>query len=120
MDSSDVVSTGGLAVSRFLSRVCVGADPDSYSGKRDATRYTEGAPMEVMLNPKRPSRISNVYMHNASEGGCAFWFKKKIESRSTVYIRACAEEGVDPWVKAHCTHCTVGIRGYLVGVAFEV
>lgn len=120
MSGDNSVSVDDAAVSVFLSRVCANAEPDSYSGKRDATRFTEGAAIEVMLDPKKPSRVSNVYLHNASDGGCAFWSKKKIAPRKAVRVRAYAEEGVDPWVKACVTHCTVGIRGFLVGVAFDV
>jgi len=120
MSGDHLVSEHGVAVSLFLSRVCANADPDSYSGKRDTTRFSEGVSLEVILDPKKPTRISNVYMHNASQGGCAFWAKKKIEPRTPVRLRAYTEEGEDPWIETSVTHCTVGIRGFMVGVAFDV
>ena len=120
MSSNNLVAADDVAVSLFLSRVCPDAGPDAYSGKRETKRFSEEMPLEVMLDPKKPTRISNVYMHNASVNGCAFWHKKKIAPRTTVRMRAYGDEGVDPWVTACVAHCTIGIRGFLVGVTFDV
>src|SRR3990172_3149701 len=95
-------------------------EADKYAGKRHSIRFAEGMSLEVTLNPDRPAASWRVYMHNVSSGGFAFWSKKTVLAWSTVFVREYTDDNSLDWVKARVTHCTVGIRGYLVGAAFEL
>jgi len=94
-------------------------DADAYAGKRHSIRFTEGMSLEVTLNPERPASSWGVYMHNVSDGGFAFWSKKEVRVRTSLFVREYTEDNSQGWMKAKITHCTFGIRGYLVGAAFE-
>ncbi len=91
---------------------------DSYDGKRDDIRVADGLQLEVRTNLAGPSAA--VSMQNVSEGGFAFWSKTKMAQRDTLFVRQFSEDNSRPWLPAQVTHCTVGIRGFLIGAAFNV
>jgi len=94
-------------------------EADGYAGKRQSTRFAEGMRLEVTLNPAQRSGAWGVYMHNVSDGGFAFWSRKEVPDRTTLFVREHTDDNSQGWLKARVTHCTVGIRGFLVGAAFE-
>ena len=94
-------------------------EADMYAGKRHWTRFAEGMRLDVTLNPAQPTASWGVYMHNVSDGGFAFWSKKEVPARTSLFVREYTDDNSQGWVKAKVTHCTVGIRGYLIGAAFE-
>ncbi len=94
-------------------------DADSYSGKRGATRISESLQLEVTKDPSKPGGTFATTMHNVSEGGCAFWFRKKLDRRTKLYIREFSPDNSRPWIDAFVTHCTQGIQGFLLGVSFD-
>ncbi len=106
-------------VARFVERTGGGGEPDSYSGKRQSTRFSEGVTLNVTPDPAMPSATMTVYMHNVSQGGFAFWSKRRMFPRTTVFVREYTGDDAQPWLRAHVTHCTVGIRGFLIGAAFD-
>ena len=106
-------------VARWMESAGQQGDADAYAGKRHFMRFTEGMPLEITLNPDRPAALWSVYMHNVSDGGFAFWSKKEVPARTSMFVREYTDDNSQGWVKAKVTHCTVGIRGYLVGAAFE-
>jgi hypothetical protein len=106
------------AVRQLLSNAESSGVHDTYAGKRHSIRFAEGMPLEVTDDPSKHSVPTAVTMHNASQGGCAFWLKRKMEIRSKMYLREFSADNSLPWLPAHVTHCTQGIRGFLVGVAF--
>ena len=93
--------------------------PDHYTGKRRWTRFTAGMPLEITTNPANPLATVYVTMQNVSEGGFAFWCKREIEQHTSMFVREFTDEGNREWVAAHVRHCTIGIRGYLIGAQFE-
>ncbi len=94
-------------------------DPDGYAGKRGSTRFAKSLQLEVTTDPENFPASRVAAMHNISTDGVAFWSKKDASRGSTLYVREfCSEEVPHPWLQAQVTHCTVGIRGYLIGVAF--
>jgi hypothetical protein len=93
---------------------------DLYAGKRHWTRFAEGMRLDVTLNPILASASWGVYMHNVCDGGFGFWSKKEVPRRASMFVREYTEDNSQGWVKARVTHCTVGIRGYLIGAAFEL
>jgi hypothetical protein len=74
--------------------------------------------LEITTDPARPAEWRTVYMHNVSLGGCAFWSKRKLPIRTAAWVREVADGEQTPWLAAEISHCTVGIRGFLIGVAF--
>jgi len=111
--------SGDDPIAHLVATAGASGEPDLYAGKRHATRFAEGVYLEVTTDPGKPVGQWGVYMHNVSGGGFAFWSKKEVPARSTVYVRECGDEGPGPWLHARVTHCTLGIRGYLIGAAFE-
>jgi len=113
-------STATSEIGRLIEAVRSGGDADAYAGKRHATRFAEGIVLELTTDPARPDRTQTVYMHNMSEGGFAFWSRHRIEMRTSIHVRELAEQpGARPWLPAQVTHCTVGIRGFLIGARFD-
>jgi len=106
-------------VARLLAAVRSQGSQDTYGGKRNDTRFSDGFLLEFTTDLKKPKLTAPTSLHNMSENGCAFWARKKVRPRTLVYLREPSEDGKNPWIQAHVTHCTVGIRGFLVGVKFE-
>jgi len=109
----------GEAIARMVAAAGEQGEPDQYAGKRQKTRYAEAMRLEITLDRSRPSAATSVYMHNVSEGGFAFWCRQKMTPRSMLHVRELSEDNSNPWLPARITHCTVGIRGFLVGAAFD-
>ena len=106
-------------IARLVATAGQAGEADMYAGKRHFTRFAEGMRLEVTLNPTQPSGSWGVYMHNVSDGGFAFWSKKEVPARTTLFVREYTDDSSQGWMKAKVTHCTVGIRGFLVGAAFN-
>lgn len=99
-----------------LVRSAAEGEADHYAGKRHDTRVCENVPLELTDDPAKKSAA--VTMHNISKTGCAFWIKRKLEIHATVYVREFTPDNSAKWIRGYVTHCTQGIRGFLVGVAF--
>jgi hypothetical protein len=93
--------------------------PDRYTGKRRRTRFAAGMRLEITTDPAIPSSSSHVVMQNVSEGGFAFWSKRALRQHAPLFVREFSRDGDGEWMPAQVRHCTVGIRGYLVGAEFE-
>ncbi len=59
-------------------------------------------------------------MHDISEGGVAFWSRRVFPIRRPIYVREYTPSKPGVWLAAEVTHCTLGIRGYLIGVQFAL
>jgi hypothetical protein len=120
MDTQAREKAGGHSgdVARFVVNAGQDGTPDSYSGKRKSTRFSEGVMLDVTTDPGRTSASLLVYMHNVSDGGFGFWSRKKVPARTVLFVREHSEEDDAPWVQAQVTHCTFGLRGFLVGASF--
>jgi hypothetical protein len=92
---------------------------DTYPGKRGATRISEGLQLEVTKDPSKSKGTFASTLHNVSESGCAFWFRQKLDRRTKMYLREFSPDNSLPWIDSFVTHCTQGIRGFLVGVSFR-
>ena len=93
--------------------------PDRYTGKRRWMRFTAGMRLEISTDTGIPSASMHVTMQNVSEGGFAFWSKREFRQNSPLFVREFSAEGDREWVPGQVRHCSVGIRGYLVGAEFE-
>jgi hypothetical protein len=105
-------------IRRLVSVAGAEGEPDTYSGKRASTRFAAGMRLDVTTDPAVPASAWPAAMHNISEGGFAFWSKTQLRSRSEIWVREFSADDHAPWIPAHVTHCTVGIKGYLIGAAF--
>ena len=94
-------------------------EDDGYAGKRHWTRYRAGMQLEVTTDPANPAATMSVVMEDASSGGCAFWSRRELGRRTAVYVRRFPADDESDWLPAVVHHCTVGIRGFLIGVSFE-
>ena len=92
---------------------------DVYAGKRRWRRYSTGMKLEAVFDRADTSDAFPVTMHNVSEIGLAFWAKREIEPGADVYLREFSDDDDRVWVGAHVTHCTSGIRGFLIGAQFH-
>ncbi len=88
---------------------------DVYAGKRHDTRYATGLRLEASLGEPNPLAALPVTMHNVSGAGMAFWIKREIDPGVNIYIREFSDEADAVWIGTHVTHCTSGIRGFLIG-----
>ena len=117
--NGDVPIAGDGQIARWVESASQQGEADGYAGKRHFIRFTEGMSLEVSLNPDRPTAPWVVYMHNVSDGGFSFWSKKQVRAHTTLFIREYTEDNSQGWLRGRVTHCTMGIRGFLVGAAFE-
>ena len=106
-------------IARLVSAAGEFGEPDTWAGKRKATRVTEGMQLEVTTNPGNPSATWAVSMQDVSETGVALWSKREIPLRSVIYLRQFSPGTEHRWIPACVKHSTVGIRGCLIGAEFE-
>jgi hypothetical protein len=106
-------------ISRLVSFASTEGVGDIYAGKRRWPRYSTGMQFEVAFDTSNPSDVFPVTMHNVSDTGLAFWSKTEVEPGADVYLREFTNDEDPTWVGAQVTHCTPGIRGYLIGAKFH-
>ena len=117
--SNSSSTSDALEIQRLVTSAKEQGVPDYYAGKRRWMRFTAGMRLEIATDPGVPSASVHVTMQNASEGGFAFWSKREIGQHTPLFVREFSNEGDREWVTAKVRHCTVGIRGYLIGGEFE-
>ncbi len=118
--TNDTPSTTGKGeISRLVATARDIGKPDHYTGKRSWLRYQTGMQLEVVTDPSDLSDIQAAIMHNVSGGGFSFWSRKRLLAGATIYLREFSGDESQEWARAAVCHCTVGIRGYLIGAAFE-
>jgi hypothetical protein len=110
--------TGSIEVRRLLEAAKAKGRPDHYEGKRKSKRYNAGLPCELTTDPAKDLPIF-VNLHNVSAGGFACWCKKYLSAHTRIFIREFAPDRPPAWIPARVSHCTAGIRGYLIGAFFE-
>jgi len=93
---------------------------DIYAGKRQRTRYRAGMPFEARTEPASESTAWFVKMHNISISGFACWSKKPVKEGSRMLVREFPDDKPKIWLPARVRHCSAGIRGYLIGAAFDL
>lgn len=117
----NTVQVGGKSEIRRLIRAAADAGtPDRYKGKRHCSRFANALMLEASQSPANPREIYGVTMHDISEGGIAFWSRRVFPIRTPIYVREYTPGKPGVWLAAQVTHCTLGIRGYLVGVRFAL
>ena len=92
---------------------------DDHAGNRAALRFAAGMQLDVTPDPGDSAGSWPVTMHNVSDGGFAFWSRRQLLKGDPIGVRKSSADNSAPWIPSHVTHCTVGIRGYLVGARFD-
>ncbi len=94
---------------------------DFYGGKRRHLRYRLFRPFDAeQVDAAEPETLA-AHLQDISTSGVSFWCKNEIEESATVRIREYDSDREDGgvWISARVTHSTPGIRGHLVGAAFD-
>lgn len=113
------VITDRCEIERLVTEAGVDGEPDAYTGQRASTRFAVGMRLDVTMDPALPASTWPVIMHNISDGGFAFWSKKQLRNSSEIWVREFSADNTAPWIPARVSHCTVGIKGYLIGAMFD-
>ncbi len=116
--SPDAEKRAGAGASRLIREARDRGEADGYSGKREWARWRAETPLEISTDPSDGSACWPVAMHNVSEGGISVWSKRQADLYRSIYIRALGDDESGRWIAARVTHCTCGIRGFLIGAEF--
>ncbi len=107
-------------IQRLVMTACQQGKPDKYTGKRRWMRFSAGMRLEITSDAScEASAPVHVIMQNVSEGGFAFWSKRELFEHTPLFVREFSTDQKHEWIAAHVRHCTVGIRGFLVGAEFD-
>ena len=117
--TTDALEIQKLEIQKLVTSAQEQGESDCYAGKRRWMRFRAGMRLEITTDPVDPSAFVHVTMQNVSDGGFAFWSKKEIPQYTPLFVREFSTEDDREWVAGKVRHCTVGIRGYLVGGEFE-
>jgi len=102
---------------QLLQRAKREGKKDVYSGNRIWTRYSISTLVRVCTDPAHSSDAWHVSLHNISGGGIGYWSTQEASVGSTIYI--CDTDDHTPiWLAAEVVHCSVGMRGHLIGAVF--
>jgi len=105
-------------IQRLVESAGQGGHADEFTGQRAATRFAVGMQLDVSTDVNAPDCTLPVTMHNVSDGGFAFWSKRQFRTGAEIFVREFSPDNAMPWVRAEVTHCTTGIKGYLIGAQF--
>lgn len=105
-------------VERLVKLARKEGEEDNYPGKRKATRISNGLSLELTDNPTHPSAINYVTMNDVSLSGLSFWSRQKASYASQIYIRFYVDDTPSQWIPALVKHCSVGLRGHVIGAEF--
>ena len=103
----------------LLTRAREQGEVDVFAGKRRWVRYNLGMIIEVSTDPTVSSASWRVTMHNISGGGVGVWSKRDVPAGSRIHVRDQVEDDKPVWLPGRVTHSTLGLRGHLIGVAFD-
>ena len=93
---------------------------DIYAGKRGGTRWAVNTPLEVAEFCAAPPEFGTpAILHNASDGGIAFWAKRGLALGDKIYVREHDSDEPGEWVAANVAHCTQGVGRFLIGVRLD-
>ncbi len=106
-------------ITRLVTSAREEGEGDDHAGHRTALRFAAGMQLDVTPDPGDSSRSWPVTMHNVSDSGFAFWSRRQLLKSDPIWVREFSADNSAPWIRAQVTHCTVGIRGYLVGAHFD-
>jgi hypothetical protein len=71
------------------------------------------------LDAVRADDVFPVSLENISGTGAGCWVRRELRAETGVYLREFTAGGPRPWIGARVAHCTPGVRGFYLGVAFD-
>lgn len=92
---------------------------DVFAGKRAYGRYNIGVSTELTTNPAEASASWSVVTHNVSGGGVGVWSRQRLAPGTPVHVRDTSNAHGADWLPGSVEHCSVGLRGYLLGISFD-
>ena len=92
---------------------------DRHVIKRSAKRISSVIRLETVTDIGDIEQSQSSILHIISYRGLASWSKNRLPTGSVVHIREYSDATPKPWLRVCVRHCTVGIRGFLIGAAFE-
>lgn len=107
-------------IRRLIDSAGADVDRNARSGRRNRARFRAGMQLDVTTDAADDSCVWPVTMHDISDRGFAFWSKRLLHKDTCIFVREFSADNSSPWLPARVTHCTVGIRGYLIGAGFSV
>jgi hypothetical protein len=113
------VAACGPAVARLIQVAKTRGSADVYAERRRTKRVAEGIPLEVTFDPLNESASFAVTMRDISEGGVSFWSTGEMDLGVKLHVREFSPGKSPSWIPVRVKHCTMAVRGYLVGAAFE-
>ena len=104
---------------RFLTLSQRRCDATSASGVRVHHRHKRTWPLSI-VDPRDPTREESAALHDASNGGIAFLFRRSIDVGSIVRVRLFWSDDTCPLVSAIVRHRTLTNDGFLIGCEFLI
>ena len=101
-------------ITRLLRAASEGGQAGQYAGR--VFRVRVGGYLQA--NRVGSATRLLVILRDISDTGLAFWSKKRFTPRSRLFIREFSEDE-RPWLLACVRHCTIGMRGFLIGAVFD-
>ncbi|MCB9851240.1 MAG: PilZ domain-containing protein [Phycisphaerales bacterium] len=113
------VTTEAQEIKRLLRTATHESIGDFYGGKRRHQRFRSAHAFEADVSHDNGREIVPVALQDISATGLACWSKHKLKEEAVVRVREFTSDDSGVWINARVTHCTPGIRGYLIGAAFD-
>jgi len=117
-DSSSSAEAQREQILMWLTQAMRDNAGDAYPGKRDQKRFRDEFELEavLVLENEQPQLLAT--MHNICETGVAFWVRTELDIGRSLFLRTSDGEESAIWVEVKVSHCTRGIRGFIVGASF--
>lgn len=106
-------------IARLLSIAAEHGRGDQYSGKREQPRFSSSLQLEGALDTSAGAGPITITLHNISVNGIAFWVRQEVLPGTVFFVREFSNNNRCPWVEVCVTHCTQGIRGFVIGAEFR-
>ncbi|HRX86155.1 MAG TPA: PilZ domain-containing protein [Phycisphaerae bacterium] len=106
-------------ITRILVDAARHAAGDFYGGKRTHKRFFASNPFEADAEIAEDHQQFPVTLHDVSASGLSCWSKHRLDEDAPVRVREFTSDDSGVWLSARVTHCTPGIRGFLVGAQFD-
>lgn len=121
MHDSDTASPDAqqAEILRLLQAAAEGSSGDFYGGKRRHMRFRLSRPFDAEEVDSAAAETLAAHMQDISCSGISFWCKSSLDVGTRIRIREYDNSEQSVWFHACVSHNTPGIRGYLIGAAFE-
>jgi len=106
-------------IARIVTSAARTGSGDFYGGKRAHKRFVSPVAFEMDAETSAGRDRYSVALHDVSASGLACWSKHRLADDAPVRLREFSGDDSGVWLSARITHCTPGIRGFLIGAEFD-